>query len=385
MSEDVTAEQLESIVSDNDVGESLRETLEDAFSDTSFSDDDQTPEPEEDKVEEETKSEKDKSDDAQPDDGEDAPEDDDTDPESEVEETPPEDEDQTETDQAKDAKDQDGAPGSLTAPGTWSAEEKAEFANLPEKVQATVLRREGDRDRAFSQKQAEMNQKAQSYKAMDQVFEPYDEVLAMNGVDKPNLIRQYLAYDKALANDPVGTLKTLASRVGVDLSSLNQEAEGEEASPQFLALKRELEETRQTVNSFQTERQQQEALLSQQRQQDLIGQLTTFAQSTDETGNLKYPHFEELRVAMGALMDSGQAPDMDSAYNQALWGSPNHRDSLLAAQRRELEKSTKAVKAAHAKKAVKAAVSVSGSPGGAEPPASVGTIREELEKAAQGL
>ena len=51
----------------------------------------------------------------------------DTAPESEAAAKPPEDEARQKSDQAKDSDEEEGAPSSLTPPGTWSAEERAEF------------------------------------------------------------------------------------------------------------------------------------------------------------------------------------------------------------------------------------------------------------------
>ena len=90
-------------------------------------------------------------------------------------------------------------------------------------------------------------------------------------------------------------------------------------------------------------------------------------------------------LGMGALISvafhSGQNIDMDSAYQKALWGSPTHREALLTSKRRVEERQAAKEKKAHAAKAAKAGSSVAGSPGGAEPAAPVGSVRQELEKA----
>lgn len=52
----------------------------------------------------------------------------------------------------------DSSP-SLAAPVSWSAEEKAEFADLPENVQRVVAGREAERDRAFQTKTTELGER----------------------------------------------------------------------------------------------------------------------------------------------------------------------------------------------------------------------------------
>ena len=393
MTEGMTTEQLQSIVDDNDTGGTVRDALAEALTDAGYSDDDalaETAPQETAQVAEkaETSQEEDKPDtetqDAPAKAKKKAEAEDATDksvPATEAAEKPPEDAGQEKTDQAKDSDEEEGAAGSLTPPGTWSAEERAEFIDLPAKAQAAILRREGDRDRAFSQKQAELHKTVQRYAAMDQLLEPHRENFALHGVDPVNLFRQYIAYDQLMTKDPIGCLKILARKAGVDLSTLNPEAEGEEVSPEIAKLRREVSDQRIQLSTIQTERKSAEDEAKRQRQTALLSHLADFAGKTDENGELKYPHYQELRTTMGALIHSGKVQDLDTAYNQALWSSPNHREALMASQRRDTERQAAKEKKAHAAKAAKAGSSVAGSPGGAEPPAAVGSVRQELEKA----
>ena len=380
---DATAEQLDDVIASNDTSDSIRGAMEDAMEEHGVEISEDALVPVEEAAAPDPKPIETKPEDA-PAKAEDAP-DEKSVPESEVAAKPPEDDGQDKTDQAKDAKEEEDATGSLTPPGSWSAEEKAEFTDLPAKAQSAILRREGDRDRAFNQKQAELNQDRQRYAAMDQVIEPFKDNFALNGIDPANLFNQYLAIDRSMSNDPMGTLKMLAGRVGVDLSSLNQEAAGEEESPELAAMRRELAETRSMVSSFQTDQTQQQEDAQTQRHNELQGQMEDFALQADSAGAPLHPHFEELRFSMGSLMTaavkSGAPIDMQTAYDQALWADPGHRGALLAAQKRADKATAEKDRKAHARKAVAAGASVAGSPGGAEPPRPVGTVGEELKKA----
>lgn len=353
---EATAEQLEDIVTDNDVGGTVREELADALG--NFDEDLQSSEIEDvpGKPVEASKESV---------------------PEKEAVEDPPSETDQEKTDQVAKETDAEDAPGSLTAPSSWSAEEKAEFSDLPSKAQSAILRREGDRDRAFQQKLADVNQTAQRYAAMDQVIAPHKETFALNGVNPATLFNQYLAIEKSLATDPAGTIQMLAQRVGVDLSSLN--AAVPEVTPEIAQLQSQLNDTRQQLSSFQTERTNQNSALQQQNHTKLQGDLKNFAMAVDDAGVLKHPHFEELRVSMGALIQAGQATDMEAAYEKALWAS-SHRDGLIANQQRAADRKAEEERRARGAKALKAGKGVSGAPGGAEPAAPAGSIREELEK-----
>ena len=57
-----------------------------------------------------------------------------------------------------------------------------------------------------------------------------------------------------------------------------------------------------------------------------------FAEAKGEDGAPLYPHFDAVKVQMGALMQSGAADDLKSAYEQAIWTQPALREQLTKAQ-----------------------------------------------------
>jgi hypothetical protein len=72
----------------------------------------------------------------------------------------------------------------------------------------------------------------------------------------------------------------------------------------------------------------------------------------------KHEHFEELRPFMAALIESGSAPDLDTAYEQAMWSRPDLREKQLAAQRQEWAAEQEKVR----QQKIAASSSVKGSP-----------------------
>lgn len=402
MSDGMNRDQLQKIVDEHDTGGTVHDALTEAFAEAGHYDGDDFVEAgteEKDQAAKDTEQEQKTDDtdaddetkaapaDAKAEDKADGDAEDATDesvPATEEAKKPAEDADQKKTDQAKDSEEADAA-GSLTPPGSWSAEGKAAFADLPSKVQDEIFRREGDRERHFSQKMAQLSKTAQHYAAMDELLEPHRENFAMHGVNPVELFRQYIAYDKGMSKDPIGTIRFLAKKAGVDLSTLNPEADGEVIDPEIAKLRTQLDEQGQQISSFKTQQQQDQDAVGRQRREALFNHVDDFARTTDDGGKLKYPHFEELRTTMAALFtsaaQSGQKIDMDAAYEKALWASPSHRDVIMANQRLDAERKAVKEKKAHATKAAKAGSSVAGSPGGAEPSVPVGTVDEELHKA----
>ena len=106
-----------------------------------------------------------------------------------------------------------------------------------------------------------------------------------------------------------------------------------------------------------------------------------FSATKEEDGSLKYPHFEDLRIPMGALIQAKTAANLDEAYDMAFWANPKHRESLLSSRKGAAEKKEEVKRRKHADKAKAAGAGIKGSPGGAEPPSEVGSVREEIDRA----
>ncbi len=91
--------------------------------------------------------------------------------------------------------------------------------------------------------------------------------------------------------------------------------------------------------------------------------IQTFQDEKDTIGNAKHPHFDKVRVAMGALMSSGQAKDLQDAYDRAVMVDPEIRESIFA-ERVKAELAKKDAENAEKAKAAKAAgLNIKGSGG----------------------
>jgi len=86
-----------------------------------------------------------------------------------------------------------------------------------------------------------------------------------------------------------------------------------------------------------------------------------------------HPHFEQVANAMASLIDSGQAPDLESAYTMAVQADPALRSTVPANPAPQPQRSEKVVAARSA------AVSVKGSPGTSGNPKPL-TMRDELRE-----
>ena len=244
------------------------------------------------------------------------------------------------------------APELAAAPSAWSNAAKAKWAALDPELRSEIQKREADIHRGFTK----MDGERQFAKDMERVTDPYKALIQASGVSVPEAVQQVLntAYILRTA-DPQTKAREIAAvcqQYGVDLRMLAQPQA--QQSPEVQALQQRLAQMENSLN----QRQQAER---QQLEQQVLNAVETFGQDP------KHPHFKAVSAHMGALMQSGEAKDMDQAYEMAVWARPDIRSQLLAeqsAQQNKTQQTRQRTEKARAK-----AVSVRGGPGGYTPPA----------------
>lgn len=252
------------------------------------------------------------------------------------------------------------------APNSFSAAAKAEWDKVPASVAAEIARREADIHREFTRQDGER----QFAKTMKSVIDPYMPLIAQQGGNPMAVVKSMLETAKVLSTgDPVtktNAIRQLIRDVGID--------------PQAL-----FGEQQQIDPMLQTVHQKFQALEEQQRQQQYYAQQQQEAQTQSVIGAFaadpKNVHFEQVKGHMAALLQAGQAKDLQDAYDQAVWARPDTRSSLLAEQQRSAEEKRAAEMRAKADAARRAGGSVTGSPGlghSADPKAGQRSLREEL-------
>jgi hypothetical protein len=205
---------------------------------------------------------------------------------------------------------------------------------------------------------------------MKSVIDPYMPLIAQQGGNPMAVVRNMLETAKVLSTgDPVtktNAIRQLIRDVGIDPSALMGEQQQIDPTLQTL---------QQKVAAF--EEQQRQAQYFAQQQQEAQTQTVIGAFAADP----KNVHFESVKGHMAALLQAGQAKDLQDAYDQAVWARPDIRSSLLAEQQRSTEEKRAAEMKAKADAARRAGGSVIGSPGlghSADPKAGQRSLREEL-------
>jgi len=207
---------------------------------------------------------------------------------------------------------------------------------------------------------------------MRQIVAPYEAIIRAAGGTIPGAVSDVLntAYILRTA-DPQTKARTIAQvcqAYNIDLKLVAQ-PQGD-VNPQVAQLQQEL----QQLKSQWTQRQQQE---HQQLENQVLTQVEAFGQDP------KHPHFKAVSAHMGALMQAGEAKDMEQAYEMAVWARPDLRAQLLAAQTAQ-QTATQQTRQ-RTEKARAKAVSVRGGPGGYTAPAvnPNASVRESLMAAVE--
>jgi len=231
----------------------------------------------------------------------------------------------------------------VEAPQHWSAKDREEFSKIPSEGRELVLRRYKEMEADYTRKTQRLAEESRSSRELEKVFEPYEQVLALNGVDKSALLKQYLAIDANMGKDPEGTLKWLAQQRGIDLNSLAG-AEETYVEPEIAEIRKHYQEFRQEISNIRND-------LNQVKTVPISQQVELFAGEKDASGNLKRPFFNEVRTQMGVFMQNGLANSLEDAYEQAVWANPAtrqkfsqeaNRAAVLKKQQEERERASKA-------------------------------------------
>lgn len=238
----------------------------------------------------------------------------------------------------------------IQRPSTW----KKDYWETWDKIQSgqPTTAEENTKLLAYiNQRENEFKTGVSTYKAeadrsreLQQAIEPFVPTLNQFGV-KPiewitNLGRAHQALALGTPEQKQAIFQQLARDYGVSFDSQGQPTQ---ADPTVLALQQQV---RQLTAGWQQMQQTQE----QAQEAQLLEQI----KSMQEGG--QHPHFEAVRSHMAQLLERGLAPDLQAAYEQAVWLNPETR--ALEAQKQFAPQASAQEQAQAAQRAQAKAVSV---------------------------
>lgn len=240
----------------------------------------------------------------------------------------------------------------VAPPAKWDPEAKAAFMAAPREVQKQLLAHADATEKA----NADWQPKAQTFAMIEQVIAPQREAWARSGMTEAQAIAGLVQAQQMLDQDPISGLVQIAKSYGLTradwlaAAGIGPEGETEPAAPvqdpRYDALMQEVRSLKGTLTQAEQSKQQQ-------AQADIQKTIDEFARDP------KHLYFENVKPLMGALLKSGQAPDLSAAYQMACRADPRISALVSASESKAKAEADKAAIAA--KKA--AGGSVTGSPG----------------------
>jgi hypothetical protein len=259
-------------------------------------------------------------------------------------------------------------------PSTWKKEHWERFDKLDPETKSYILQRENEYKAGISTYRGEV----ESSKTLKQAIEPFMPSLQAHNIDPAQWIRnlgnahQTLALGSPQAKYQV--FMQLARDYGVPLQGM-QQGQQPQMDPNLQYVVQNLQGLQQWRQQFETKQQQQE-------QQQINSTIQDFVADTAQ-----HPHFEAVRETMAGLLQSGNAQNLQEAYEKAIWIDPDIRTQVLAAQQQQTQAATVGQKRAAVAQARAKAIS----PRGVTPGVSTTTangkkgLRDQIAEQFSGL
>lgn len=210
----------------------------------------------------------------------------------------------------------DAAP-SLKPPTSWSPTAKVEFEKLPPAVQQAVAKREEEVNNGFA--------KFQEYKPIERFM----EMAKQSGTTLPQALERYVGIEQHISRDMVGGVAQIAQNQGIHPVALanqilarygaspQQDGTGDQQAHQQANV--DLSPVMQKISALET-------FINQQQSATVQSEIERFA------SNPKHTFFENVKADMGRLINSGQAENLEEAYDKACWGNKEIRELLVKQQ-----------------------------------------------------
>jgi ribosomal protein L23 len=216
----------------------------------------------------------------------------------------------------------------IDAPEHWAQEDKETFKAVDRKAKDFLLKRHKEMQSDYTKKQQELSEQVRIADKYRQAIAPHEEYLRQHGIDPTQAFERMISTEKTLRLSPAAekakALQDVARQYGVELDPSQEQPQIDETTK---AIFDELKQQRAYILNLEHQRKAQE----QQSAQETI---EAFSNAKDESGKLKYPHFETVKVKMGELLQTGlvKTTDLAEVYEHAILLDKDLRKSYLAQQ-----------------------------------------------------
>lgn len=278
-------------------------------------------------------------------------------------------EEQAAPDEEDEAEETDEAP--IDPPTDWSADEHELFLKQDRKVQELITSKAKQFTAEIEKEREGFAQERQRISEIDKVIEPHLDAFKADGVSVPAGLDRLFTISAFATSQPEDFIKWFAHNRAIDLAGLTgqpaQQTQQTQIDPAFedpsvAPLRQEIAALQQQVQqlggTLQSREQLDQQRVAQQEQQTIDG----FKNAKADDGKPLHPYFEDVRSIMASLMRDGNAADLQSAYDQAVWAHPEVRQKLEASRKAAADRESGKTRRKKAAAAKKAGSSISGTP-----------------------
>lgn len=218
-------------------------------------------------------------------------------------------------------------------PVNWSQEDKDSFLELDEKSRKLYLKRYKEMEGGFTKKSQGLAEERRVAENFKKAISQHEDHLRNLGIDPFAAVDKLLQTERLFRTGTPGQKAAALKQLMNDYQlQLNNETSSQTTQvpvdPQLQALWDEQAKTRQYLNYLETEKQQH-------AEQQVLTQIHEFSSSKDDRGDLKYPHFEEVRETMGKIINAGLAKNLEKAYKLAILENEDLRAEYILRQTNE--------------------------------------------------
>lgn len=261
------------------------------------------------------------------------------------------------------------AAAPIKRPSSWKKDYWEKYDALDEELRNYILQREDEAARGISNYKTE----ADKAKTLWEAIAPFQSDLEKNGIDPAKHIADLFGAHRTLALaspfERQQMFMRLAQDYQVPLQNLVQGTQGQQPNSYLVDLTNRLSNIERGFTEAQQREQASQEASVRKEVEDFAGQSEQF------------PHFEQVRLKMAALLQAGEADDLKSAYEKAVRLDDTLYEQMIEARHAEKLQKDRETKDAAAKAARERAVQVRGSSPTPRAPANTKGLRNQLEAA----
>ncbi len=228
----------------------------------------------------------------------------------------------------------------------WSDAEKADFTALDRKAQKIVLDRYKAMEADYTRKAQEAAEARKQAAPLLEALSPYQDYLQQVsqqiGTQPHQLVGSLISAERVLRTgtpqDKASAIARIATDYGIDLRAF---AAGQGIQP----LDPQSQQLSQTNNAVSQKLAQLEAFVQQQQTREIESTIEAFKGAKDESGQLKHPHFDDLKEHIAMLLHTGNAANLEHAYEIASGPIRKALDAIPAAARAPVQDPAAVLKA----------------------------------------